>query len=483
MSLKQKAISGLLWSFIENFSQQVITFVFGIILARLLSPVEFGLIGMVTIFLALSQSFIDSGFTQALIRKNNCSQVDFSTAFYFNLTVSILFYIILFFAAGPISRFYNEPDLKVIVQVLGIGLIINSFGLVQRARLIKRIDFKLQTKITVIASIISGIIGITLAYSGYGVWSLVIKSLAGFAFTSFLLWLWNKWKPEFVFSLTSLKEMYSFGYKLLLSGIIDTAYKNVYLLIIGKYFSAAELGFYTRADQFKNLPSSNITNIVQRVSYPVLTEIQNDIPRLKTAYQRIIKSTMLVTFVLMFGMAAIAEPMIISLIGDKWLPSVIYLQLLCFVGMFYPLHAINLNMLNVQGRSDLFLRLEIIKKLMAVPVIIVGITLGIKFMIIGLIILSFTAYFINSFYSGKQIGYSSLQQLKDITPSFIIAATMGVLVFFAGEILNTSEIIKLAIQITIGASFTIVISELLQMETYLYLKRIIVEKLFQSRLR
>jgi O-antigen/teichoic acid export membrane protein len=291
--------------------------------------------------------------------------------FYFNLAVSIFFYFLLFFAAEPISHFYNEPQLKLIVQVTGIGLIINAFGIVQRARLIKRIDFKLQTRITIIASIVSGIIGIIMAFRGYGVWSLVTKSLTGFVLTSFLLWLWNRWKPDFMFSLNSFKEMFSFGYKLLLSGLIDTLYRNIYLLIIGKYFSATELGFYSRADQFNSLPSSNITAIIQRVSYPVLSEIQDDIPKLKAAYQKMIKSTMLITFLLMFGLAAVAKPMIIVLIGGKWLPSVIYLQLLCFVGMFYPLHAINLNMLNVLGRSDLFLKIEMIKKILAIPVIIV----------------------------------------------------------------------------------------------------------------
>lgn len=481
MSLKQKTISGLIWSFIDNFSKQGITFIFGIILARLLSPREFGLVGMITIFIALSQSIIDSGFTQALIRKQDCSQADFSTVFYFNLATSIFFYFLLFFTAEPISRFYDEPQLKPIIQVVGIGLIINAFGIVQRARLTKRIDFKLQTKITVVASTLSGIIGIVMAAEGYGVWSLVIKSLTGFAFTSFLLWFWNRWKPALLFSLNSFREMFSFGYKLLLSGLIDTAYRNIYLLIIGKYFSATELGFYTRADQFNNLPSANITGIIQRVSYPVLSEIQDDIPRLKTAYQKMIKSTMFVSFVLMFGMAAVAKPMVIVLIGEKWLPSVIYLQLLCFVGMFYPLHAINLNMLNVLGRSDLFLRLEIIKKILAVPVIIIAIFLGIKMMIISMILLSGIAYFLNSYYSGRQIGYSSFRQLKDIMPSFFLAAFMGLIVYLVGNFLGISYLLILLLQLILGTIITMGLAELLHMDTYLYMKTTIYEKISQWR--
>ncbi|MFT6842893.1 MAG: teichuronic acid exporter, partial [Psychroserpens sp.] len=339
-SLKQKTVSGLLWSFIDNFSKLGLTFVIGIILARLLDPREFGLIGMITIFIALSQSLVDSGFTQALIRKKDCTQADYSTVFYFNLFVGIILYTVLFFYAGAISRFFDEPQLLLIVQVVGLSIIVNAFTIVQRARLIKAINFKLQTKISIIASMSSGIIGIMMAYSGYGVWSLVFKTLLGFTITSLLLWIWNKWKPSFEFSRNSFKEMFSFGYKLLTSGLIDTAYRNIYLLVIGKYFSAAELGFYTRADQFSNLPSQNITSVIQRVSYPVLAEIQHDIPRLKTAYQKIIKSTMLITFVSMIILAVVAKPLVLTLIGEKWLPSVIYLQLLSFGGMLYPLHAI-----------------------------------------------------------------------------------------------------------------------------------------------
>jgi teichuronic acid exporter len=481
LSLKDKTISGITWSFIDSFSKQGILFVVGIILARLLTPREFGLIGMTTIFIAISQSFVDSGFSQALIRKKDCTQTDYSTVFYFNLFMAIFLYAILYFSSGAISRFFDEPQLKLIIQVLGFGLIINAFTIIQRTRLTKRIDFKLQTKISIIAVIGSGAIGIFMAYQGYGVWSLVTKTLIGFALTSLFLWLWNGWFPSLIFSKKSFHEMFSFGSRLLVSGLIDTGYRNVYLLIIGKYFSASELGFYTRADQFKNLPSQNITSIIQRVSYPVLSSIQDDIPRLKVAYQKIIKSTMLITFIAMFSMAAIAEPMVITLIGEQWLPSVVFLQLLCFVGMFYPLHAINLNMLKVQGRSDLFLRLEIIKKLMAIPVIIVGITLGIKYMILGMILNSIIAYFLNSYYSGKFIGYSSREQLKDILPSFLLAAGIGIILFAIGYFMQTSMPLKLLIQIGAGVILTLGLVEALKMKDYVYLKQIIIEKFLRGK--
>src|SRR5690606_5108806 len=252
-----------------------------------------------------------------------------STVFYFNLAVGVFFTILLIIAAPIISIFFNEPPLTLIVQVLALSLVINALTIVQRARLTKEINFKFQTKISFIASLLSGIIGIWMAYTGYGVWSLVFRTITGFAFTSILLWIWNKWKPTLEFSKQSFNEMFSFGSKLLMSGLIDTTYRNVYLLVIGKYFSATELGYYTRADQFRNLPSQNITSVIQRVSYPVLTSIQNDELQLKAVYKKLIRSTMLITFVLMLGMAAVAEPFVITLIGDKWQPSVIYLQLLC----------------------------------------------------------------------------------------------------------------------------------------------------------
>jgi O-antigen/teichoic acid export membrane protein len=481
MTLKQKTISGLIWSFIDNLAGQGITFITGIILARLLSPKEFGLIGMLVIFIAISQSFIDSGFRQALIRKQNCTQADYSTVFYFNIIVGVLFYILLFVSAETISNFYHEFILVKLIRVLGLGLIINSLSIIQSTLLTKRIDFKLQAKISVIASFISGILSIYMAYSGWGVWSLVALTLIRYSINSLLLWFWNKWKPILYFSYKSFKELFSFGSKLLVSGLIDTIYRNVYYLVIGKYFAAIELGYYTRADQFKALPSSNLQGIIGRVSYPVLSTIQNDIPRLREAYKNIIKSTMLITFVLMLGMAAVAKPMILTLIGEKWEPCVIYLQMLCFVGMFYPLHALNLNMLQVQGRSDLFLRLEIIKKALAIPIIVIGIIWGIKTMILGMIVSSLIAYYLNSYWSGRFIGYSSLQQIKDILPSFLTAASMSVVVYFQGLLIQLAPFPLLTIQLITGALLTIGFCEGFHNSDYIYIKDI-VKDLIKNRL-
>lgn len=479
MSLKQKAIGGVIWSAIDSFAGQGITFIVGLVLARLLSPAEFGLIGMLAVFMAISESFINSGFSNALIRKKDATQVDFSTVFYFNLVVGVLFYFILFFSAPYVAVFFEEPQLDLLLKILALGLIVSSLTLIQRTTLTKQINFKLQARISVIAALISGVIGVSMAYKGFGVWSLVAQSLSRSFINSVLLWLWNRWRPLWVFSIASFKELFAFGSRLLISGLIDTIYRNIYHIVIGKYFSAQELGFYTRANQFKDMPAQNLNSIMSRVTYPVLAELQDDKVKLKAGYKRMIKSIMFISMVLLAGLAAVAEPMIITLIGEQWHPSIIYLQLLTFVGMMYPLHALNLNMLQVQGRSDLFLRLEIIKKIIAIPVIIVGIFYGVKALILGSWFTTLIAYYLNSYWSGKFINYSAKEQIKDILPGFGIALSMGFVVLLVGYYLPASYLMKLIVQISIGAVLTLTLSEVFKVEAYHELKNIALEKFRQ----
>jgi O-antigen/teichoic acid export membrane protein len=478
MGLKEKTISGLLWSFIDNFASQGVQLIVGLILARILSPREFGLIGMLTIFIAVSQSIIDSGFSNALIRKENCTQKDYSTIFYFNVFIGVILYILLYCFSNSISIFFNEPQLKSLIQILGIGLILNSLVIIQRTILTKELNFKIQMRVSIISSLGSGIIAIVLANNGYGVWSLVALTLSRFSFSAIFLWLWSKWKPVWVFSTASLGELFSFGSKLLVSGLIETIYRNLYNMIIGRYFSATQLGYYTQADQLQSVASQNLNNIITRVSYPVLSSIQKDTQQLRIVYKKLITSTMLITFVLMIFLAAIAKSLILVLIGDKWLPSIIYVQMLCFVGMFYPLHALNLNMLQVKGRSDLFLRLEIIKKILAVPIIIIGVLLGIKAMILGMILLNIIAFYINSYWSGSLIGYSTLEQVKDIIPSFCIALFVGSFVFLIGHLIVLSNLLILLVQLSLGTFLIIVIVEIFRMESYIYMKDILLGILF-----
>ena len=449
----------------------------GIILARLLVPKDFGLMGMLAIFIAISQSFIDSGFSQALIRKQNCRQVDFNTVFYFNLLVGIVFYLLLFLGAGLIAGFFNEPKLFSLVRILGLVLVINSFGLIQRTIITKEIDFKLKTKISLVASLISGAIGIGMALNGFGVWSLACKTIANQFASTVLFWLWNKWRPTKAFSVRAFKEMFGFGSKLLASGIIDTTYQNIYSLIIGKYFSVTDLGYYLKADEFNKIPSQNLHGIIGRVSYPTLSTLQDETAKLKSAYKKLIQTTMYVTFILMIGLAATANKIIHVLIGDSWLPVVPYLQLLCFVGMMYPLQALNLNMLMVKGRSDLFLRLEVIKKILAIPTVVIGIIFGIKIMIAGMIVNSLIAYYVNSYWSGKLIGYSVKEQIADICAPFVMAAGMGLIAFQAGRIIKGGHLVVLISQVAIGGLTILVFSELMKSKPYLEIKRIVLESI------
>lgn len=470
-SLKNKTIQGTMWSAVENVTRLGVTFVVSIILARLLSPEEYGLIGILTIFIALFNAIVDSGFTNALIRKQDVTDTDYSTVFYTNLVLSLILATTLFSCAKPIAVFFERPELIALTKVMSSVVVINAFAIVQRARTTKAIDFKIQTKITFISSVGSGAIGIVMAYVGYGVWALVCQQISNQLLSTIFFWIYNKWMPKLIFSWASFKEMWAFGSKLLASGLIDTAWKEVYQVVIGKCYSPATLGLYTRAKQFADICSSNLTSVVQRVSYPVLSSIQDDRARLKVAYQRVIKTTMLLTFVFMMGMAACAKSMIQVLIGEQWLGCVPMLQIICTYGMLYPLHALNLNMLQVQGRSDLFLRLEIIKKVIAIGPLLLGIFVDIYLMLAGSLLTSLIAYYLNAYYSGPFLNYSIKEQVKDILSSFGVAIAMAVPVF-AMSFIHMSPYVMLPLQILLGAIITISICEATKLPEYIELKDI-----------
>lgn len=471
-SVKNKAIKGAGWSFADNIMSQGITFLVGLVLARLLTPEEYGLIGIIAIFIAVFNSIVDSGFSNALIRKTDAKDLDYNTVFITNMVLSVFLFLVLFFSAPAIARFFDQPQLLPLTRVMGSVVIINAFAIIQRTILVKKVDFKTQTKVSLIASVTSGIIGIAMAVAGYGVWSLVGQQISRQLLNSLFLWIWAKWYPRIQFSVQSFKELFGFGWKLLVSGLIDTVWKEIYQVIIGKCYSAETLGQYTRAQQFGSIFSSNLTSIVQRVSYPVLSEIQDDKARLKAAYQKVIKVTMLVTFCCMLGLAAIAEPMIVTLIGEQWLPAVPLLQIICFMMMLYPLHAINLNMLQVQGRSDLFLKLEILKKIIAVGPLLMGVFMDIYWMLWGSVITGFISYYLNAFYSGRFLNYSIWEQIKDILPSFIVAILMA-LVVFALSFINLPPFVLLVIQLLTGVVLVVILCEFTKLDAYIEIKNIL----------
>jgi teichuronic acid exporter len=470
-SLKNKAVHGAKWSFIDNIANYGVAFVVGLILARLLTPAEYGIMAMIAIFIAISNSIIDSGFSNALIRKVNIERVDYNTVFFFNLVVSVVLYVLLYATAPFISTFFKEPILVDVLRVIGWALIINALAIIPRTILVKRIDFKTQTKVSVISSVFSGLVGIGMALTGWGVWSLVGQQLSRQILNSLCLWVFCKWIPVWEFSVKSFKELFSFGYKLLLSGLLDTLYKNIYYVIIGRFYSPAQLGQYTRAEQFNTIFSSNLTGVVQRVSYPVLSSIQEDEERLYEAYRRVIKTTMLVTFACMLGLAAVARPLIIILIGDKWLPAVGFLQIICFAGMLYPLHAINLNILQVKGRPDLFLKLEVIKKIIAIGPIVIGVFYGIEYMLWGGVLTSFISYFLNSYYSAGLIHYPTSRQIKDILPVFVVSLIVAAIMWSLSW-LNISVYVQLPLQIIVGGALAFVVYEKLRLPEYLEVKRL-----------
>ena len=475
-TLKDKTIKGVWWSFADNISGSGVSFLVGLILARILSPEEYGVMAMIAIFIAISNSIIDSGFSSALIRKIDVKDTDYNTVFYFNIVISICLYILLWICAPAISRFFSESLLIPVIRVLGLVLIINSCSIIQRTVLVRNIDFKTQTKVSLIASLVSGGVGITMALYHCGVWSLVGQQLSRQFFNSVLLWIYGKWRPLWEFSYKSFKDLFGFGSKLLLSGLIDVFYKNVYYIVIGRYYSATQLGQYTRAEQFKLIFSSNLTAVVQRVSYPVLSSIQEEPERLREAYRKVIKITMLITFACMLGLAAVAKPLIIILIGEKWLPAVYFLQIICFSGMLYPLHAINLNILQVKGRSDLFLKLEIIKKIIAVGPIVIGIFCGIEYMLWGSVITSFIAYFLNSYYSASLIDYPTGTQIKDILPTFVVSLVVAFVMWGLSH-WNIPVYALLFIQISVGVFLALIIYEKLHLDEYLEIKQLVLSAL------
>lgn len=470
--LKEKTVKGTIWSGIDNVAQFGVSFIVSIVLARLLSPDDYGLIGIIAIFTAVCNSLINAGFTTALIRKKDATDDDYNTAFIVNLGVSLLLYVVIYLCSPLIADFFHRDELVALTQVSSMGMIIGALAIVQQTRLTKRIDFRTQTKITIVASVVSGIVGIVMAFMGLGVWSLVAQSLASQGLRTVLLWVANKWVPQFRFSLESFHELFGFGWKMMVSGALDTVWKELYQVVVGKFYSPATLGQYTRAKGFSQLFSSNLTTVIQRVTYPVLSNIQDDKDRMIAAYRRIIKVTMFITAISMFFLGAISEPLLYCLIGPKWYEASIYLPLICISMSTYPLHAINLNMLQVQGRSDLFLVLEIIKKTIALGPLFIGAFVGIIPMLYANMITTVIAFFLNSYYSGKFLGYSSWMQIKDIAPSYGLA-TLVALCIFCLKYLPITYWLTLPLQILLGCVIILFVCKRTQMEEYLELRAMV----------
>ena len=460
-SLKDKTIKGTAWSAADAFLGQGVTFLVGIVLARMLSPDEYGLIGICLIFVNVLNGMVDSGFSNALIRKKDIKDVDYNTMFITNMAISTLLYALLFVCAPIISDFFSRPELTELIRVVGLLMFANALSITQVTILTKRIDFKTKTKASLVSAIASGFIGIAMAFVGFGVWSLVGQMLSKQILYTICLWILNKWWPSLTFSSKSFHYMWGFGWKLLLSGLLNNIWNQLYQVVVGKCYNPATLGQFTKSNEYASIFSSNLSGIIQRVSYPVLSELQDDKERMVEGYRRVIKMTMFITAISMISL----EPLIYCMIGPQWHEAATYLPLICISMAFYPLHAINLNMLQVLGRSDIFLYLEIIKKVIGIVPLCIGIFIDIYWMLFASIIIGFVSLYLNSWYTGKALGYTFWKQLRDIAPSFGIAFTIAISVYFF-KYLPISNWGILPIQIVVGTLVFILICRKSQLEEY-----------------
>ncbi|WP_417237035.1 lipopolysaccharide biosynthesis protein [Bizionia paragorgiae] len=463
MSLRKQTFSGLIWTFLDAVVARGVGIAAAIILARLLSPREFGLMGMIYIFTSISASIVDSGLTASLIRSKNTDNIDFSTVFYTNIGISVFLYGIIFMCAPYISGFYSEPQLVAIIRVYAFIFVINSFSAVQQTLFQKKMDFKKLMILNIPGIIIGAIIGVAMAYNNFGVWSIITMQLITQALYSIMLWVISDWKPSFVFSNNRLKKHYKFGYKLMLSGILNSAFENVYNVLIGRFFSTAALGQFERARSFSNYPVIVLSSIVGKVSYPMLSGIQDDKEKLTAAYKQVLQFIVFICAPLMLGLSAVSKPLILLLLGPQWEQAAVFFQILCISGMLYPVHAFNLNLLKVYGRSDWFLKLEVYKKIMIVLVVTIAFQFGIYGLVWGSVVISILALIINTHYTNRLIGYNLWNQFKDVWVILLLSILMF-LIMYTGQFYFFSENLwlKILVPSTVGLLFYAIVNLLLK---------------------
>lgn len=474
-TLAKTTIRGIFWGGIERFSVQIVQFICGIVVARILSPDDYGLIGMLTIFLAVAQLFIDGGFSMALIQKQNRTNRDYSTVFVFSIIISVVLYLLFYLSTPFIARFYGVMELKELARVMFIVLIINSLSIVQYTQLRINVNFKVIAKINFIATLLSGILSIYAAYAGAGVWALVIQAITRSLVATICFWLFVKWVPILYFSYSTFRQLFGFGSKILISGMVTVLVNNIYTLVIGKYYQAKELGYYTRACSLTDLASGTIDSVLQTVSYPILTSLQNEREQMINYFKKLSVMTMLFVIPLMVMFACLARPLVIILLTDKWLPAVPYISWLAFASLFTPLSMLNLNMLNAIGRSDLYLRLDFIKIPVVVIMMIITFPIGVKAVVIGRVVQTFICFGINTYWSGKLFHFGLLSQirasLKIVLASFIMAIVISGITFYID-----SNILQLILGIGIGIGIYLLILYLLKEKSFVSIRNNIMSR-------
>ncbi len=450
-SLKKRTFRALVWSGVEQFGQQGIRLVLIMVLARLLTPEDFGVLGMLMAFIFVAEAVVNNGFGQAVIQKKNISEDDLTTTFFLSLITALLLYGIFFFTAGAIGSFYNQPGLKNLTRVLALVIVLDAFVIIQRVQFERRLDFRKISTATIISSILSGVVAITFALYGLGVWSLVAMLLMQKFFFAAFLWHKSAWVPRGKINKDSFLSLFHFGWKLQVSGVLAQFFQNIHALIIGRFFAAATVGYYTQAKRIKDLPMKKLSGIVSKVVFPAFSTIQDNLQRLREGFRKSVSMLAFVSFPLMLGMMATAERFIPAILGEQCLPAIPFFQLLCLVGMLYPLHASNMNILKVTGRTDIFLKLEVAKKILALTVIFISIRWGVYGLIVGQVVTSYLALGLNATYAGRLIDYPLTAQIRDVAPYLGISAVMAVAVMGVGTGLPIENpIIMLSVQFVTG---------------------------------
>ena len=469
---KKSVIGNFIWRFAERCGAQLVTFIVSIVLARILDPKDYGTIALVTVFTTILQVFVDSGLGTALIQKKNADDLDFSSVFYFNFIICIILYVGMFIAAPYIALFYKDTTLTPVIRVISLTIVISGVKGIQQAYVSKNMLFKRFFFSTIGGTIFSAVLGIAMAYMGYGVWALVAQQLSNTAIDTLILWLTVKWRPKKMFSYERLKGLFSFGWKLLISSLLDTAYNNLRNLIIGKLYSSSDLAFYNQGEKFPKVIVMNINASIDSVLLPTMSIEQDNPERIKQMTRRAIKTSTYVMAPLMMGLAFCAEPIVRLVLTDKWIFCIPFLRIFCITYMFWPVHTANLNAINAMGRSDWFLRLEIIKKIVGLAILLSTMWFGVMAMAYSLLLSSVLSQIINSWPNRKLLKYGYLEQVRDFAPGILLAVLMGICVHFV-EYMSLPMIVTLVIQIVLGAIISIVGSAILKLEEFQYLLEMI----------
>lgn len=451
-NLKGKTKKGLYWSFFNQFSNYGMNFIVGIVMARLLSPSDFGITALPAVFMAIASTIQDGGLANALIRKKEVTNKDLSTTFYYSICLGVVLYLTLFLSAPLIADFYHTPILVSLIRVTAIGFLYSPLITPQNILLRRRLDFKTLTKISLVTRVFGATVGIVMAYVGYGVWSLVISNLLAGMFALLIAWLVVRWLPKYGWSKESFKYLWGYGNKIMFSAIIENLYSNIAPVFIGKYYSPAQLGIYNRAQGYASMPSQNITGAINNVSFPVLSKMQDDTEKIAYNYRRMLRLSAFVIFPIMLMLSALARPLVITMITEKWEHSIIFLQIMCFSMMWYPIHAINLNLLMVKGRSDLFFRLEIIKKITGISILLITLPMGLVPFCYGGIFSSMVALIINTYYTGKLIHIGYIKQMKDLLPIFSLSMFVWIVIHISNYFIS-----NYIVQLIVGGSVGLIV--------------------------